>query len=638
MKNLFLNKLKFVFILMMCFFVFSLISQGVIITNSNKNSQLNANRFHSTKRTQDTLKLPFFDDFTTSNVYPDKRFWTDNQVYINSHFSVSPPTFGVATFDNLDFKGKPYNGLKGDKHATSDSLTSLPLNLNFYEVGANKINYFISDSIYLSFFYQPQGLGDVLDNSDSLVLMFKNNTGLWKTAWKTLGTGLKSFKQILIPLLSSEYLYNGFQFRFINYTKNSGNMNQWHLDYIRMAKSRNRNDTSVNDVAINNIPIGPLKLYESVPYNHFTQNPSFFLMDSVRLKIFNNNFQTVNTAFGLQVLRADNSVIRNYPLGFSNRNIPLNAEFVERIENVNNLDTVTSFNFRINPGANDFTPDNFNAQGTNNLITKKVYLKNYYAYDDGTAEGGFGLDYGTLPNGPGYVAIKHNNYKADTLRGLSIFFNRSVQDVEFKEFSLHIWSKISLPPATDMSNDVVMHKLLVPTTLYTDTINGFVNFIFDTLLPLPVGEYYIGWEQNFDFMLNVGYDNNYLHEKNGGKNSYIYYNLLGNWEPVRSNVTGTLMIRPLLGKRIPKPVSIKNVVDENKVKIYPNPLTENSILYIETELSIQNITIYNSLGNLIFEINDNISEINMSQWNSGLYLVVLKDTNNNQIIKKIIKH
>jgi hypothetical protein len=59
-----------------------------------------------------------------------------------------------------------------------------------------------------------------------------------------------------------------------------------------------------------------------------------------------------------------------------------------------------------------------------------VKFNNYFAYDDGSAEGGYGLDYGSLPAGPGYAAIKFSSFKPDTLRGISIFFNRSITDVQ----------------------------------------------------------------------------------------------------------------------------------------------------------------------------------------------------------------
>src|SRR5690606_5982800 len=158
---------------------------------------------------------------------------------------------------------------------------------------------------------------------------------------------------------------------------------------------------------------------------------------------------------------------------------------------------------------NDFTPDAYNSSGNNNIYSKKIQFNNYFAYDDGTAEGGYGLDYGSLPAGPGYASIKYYSYKPDTLRGISVFFNQSVADVRFKQFQLCVWTKLSEPPATNTNNDVLVKMLEIPTTLHADSINGFVHFIFDTAVALPVGDFYIGWMQSTPYILNVGYDNNY---------------------------------------------------------------------------------------------------------------------------------
>ncbi|MBS1231757.1 MAG: hypothetical protein H6R35_595, partial [Bacteroidetes bacterium] len=35
----------------------------------------------------DTLKLPFFDDFSGRNILPDNRKWTDDYVFINNTYS-----------------------------------------------------------------------------------------------------------------------------------------------------------------------------------------------------------------------------------------------------------------------------------------------------------------------------------------------------------------------------------------------------------------------------------------------------------------------------------------------------------------------------------------------------------------------
>jgi hypothetical protein len=66
----------------------------------------------------------------------------------------------------------------------------MPINLSADSVG---------DSVYLSFFYQPQGNGFYPSNGDSLMLFFKNKFGDFVKVWackvllKTFPAGNDSF-------------------------------------------------------------------------------------------------------------------------------------------------------------------------------------------------------------------------------------------------------------------------------------------------------------------------------------------------------------------------------------------------------------------------------------------------------------
>ena len=68
------------------------------------------------------------------------------------------------------------------------------------------------------------------------------------------------------------------------------------------------------------------------------------------------------------------------------------------------------------------------------------------------------------------------------------------------------------------------------------------------------------------------------------------------------------------------------------VSVYPNPV--NNILYIENASGM--ITIYNTIGNKVYEeeINSDNTEIDLSLYNSGIYLLVIK--NENQLFKQPI--
>jgi hypothetical protein len=635
-------------ITLLIIFVFTNISkaQGPIVTSLNYNAIIkqNANKKVSKRSLTDTLALPFFDDFTTTVVFPDTRLWIDNHVYVNRHFAVSPPSYGVATFDNLNNKGNPYQALSGNTHNRCDSLTSNPINLKDYKIGLNTQLYTLNDSIYLSFFYQMQGLGDVLDQTDSLVLKFKDNAGFWNTVWKTSGGKMKPFKQILVGIYKNDYLYNGFQFRFINYSKSTGNMNQWHLDYVRMATNRNLKDTVINDVAINNIPNSPLLFYNSMPYDHFKANPVYNTANAHSFTTRNNNSVPVNVSFACKVRNQYNQLLKDYPFSGSVRNVNSMSDTTEFFTQLQ-LDTLSSKNpkihleYAIQPGANDFTPSQYNSLGNNNVINKTLEFNNYFAYDDGTAEGGYGLDYGSLPSGPGYAAIKYYAFKSDTLRGISVFFNQSVADVRYKTFYLNVWTKLSEPPANNTKNDVIAKKMEIPTTVFADSINGFVNFIFDTAVILPVGDFYIGWQQNTNYILNVGYDNNYKIAQSGGQNTNLFYNLNGYWERVSPLITGAVMMRPLLGAEIKNKTSIHSIelVNNKQVKIYPNPSGNSNILNISSDLIINHVQLFNSMGQAIETELNMDNQLNIDHLNSGIYWLNIIFENNEKTIVKFIK-
>ena len=61
------------------------------------------------RRGNNAVQLPFFDDFTESEVYPNASKWQSNNVLVNSGFPIFPTNFNAVTFDILDNAGKVSN-------------------------------------------------------------------------------------------------------------------------------------------------------------------------------------------------------------------------------------------------------------------------------------------------------------------------------------------------------------------------------------------------------------------------------------------------------------------------------------------------------------------------------------------------
>ena len=62
---------------------------------------------------------------------------------------------------------------------------------------------------------------------------------------------------------------------------------------------------------------------------------------------------------------------------------------------------------------------------------------NYYAYDDGSAENGYGLGGAGTANAS--VAYQFNTFRKDTLRGVKMFFNRTYDDASQDYFRIGVW-------------------------------------------------------------------------------------------------------------------------------------------------------------------------------------------------------
>jgi hypothetical protein len=524
----------------------------------------------------DTLTLPFFEDFSHEIGYPQSDRWTDNLVWINNSFPKKAPNFGVATFDHLDAHGNPYHTLDKRNMVFADSLTSQPINLQFKLIGSQTINYKPTDSIYISFFVQRQGIGDAPELEDSLMLYFKNIRNEWVRVWALPGGFVGDFKEYFAPIAHYDYLTPNFQFRFVNFTKATGNLNHWHLDYIRIEKNRRFGEKTIQDVGVNQVSSGLFMDYSNVPFSHYRYNNSI-RGTGPSLIAKNLNSIAVQTRFQLSIFNQYNKQVYLKPFSASTRNLAANGDTTEKYESLlfDSLSTATpklKYIYSINPQSNDITPDNYNAETNNNTIIQSHTVMPWYAYDDGSAEGGFGLDYAFLGNLKGQFAMDFNVIKSDSLRGLAVYFNQSLTDVSARSFKLRIWKAIS-PIGRPDNQDQLIYEVSMARPIYSDSINGFSYIFFDSALYLPAGKYYVGWLQQMPYVLNIGYDNNYRYQGKDQSNPHLYSNLLGSWEFAGGDAKGTPMIRMLFGERIEYAFSNKTI-SKPTLALYPNPCVD----------------------------------------------------------------
>jgi hypothetical protein len=135
------------------------------------------------------------------------------------------------------------------------------------------------------------------------------------------------------------------------------------------------------------------------------------------------------------------------------------------------------------------------------MFVRQIF-KNYYAYDDGTAEFAYGLT-----GNNALLAVEFSLNLPDTLQALKIHWAHIVTNNSNKLLNLKVWQSLDFVNGT---SDVVLYskKFAKPvyTDFYYDTINGFSTYKLDTPLILPAGTYYIGWQQLQSDVLNIGFD------------------------------------------------------------------------------------------------------------------------------------
>lgn len=589
----------------------------------------------------DTLSLPFFENFITTSGYPSSKRWTDNQVWVNNSFPVDQPDYNVATFDHLNSRGVPYgNLLNKNIFVYADSLTSQPINLQFYKTGPTTTrNYALSDSIYLSFYYLTRGLGDIPEPEDSLILYFKNISGQWKKVWSVTGRSMTGFSQAMVPVLSTEFFSPVFQFRFVNFTKATGNLNHWHLDYIRMDKGRSLKDTAARDIAIRLASPGLLKNYRTMPYSHFLTEPSVQVWGDHGITVRNlNPSTTVQTRFQLEVRNRYNSVVLLKPFSLSSRNL-LPGDSTEnfgslRMDTLSGREPWLDLTYKISPQSDDITPDNYNAEGSNNEFTYRQSFTPWYSWDDGTAEGGFGLNYEFLPDIKGQFAMKFDLVKDDSLHGLAMYFNRSLNDVGFRTFSIRIWKKLSPIGAPD-NQDELIYEFPVGRPRYRDSINHFSYIYFDTALFLNKGSYYIGWVQYQNFILNVGYDNNYRFNRQDVKNPNLFFNLLGQWTASDASVKGVPMIRPMVGSRAEYSFSTRKI-SKSAITVFPNPVSDQ--LNWSADIRAYRASVTDMTGRELLNTPIAVNSLDVAQLPAGTYLLHLLMENGSRQTARFIKN
>jgi hypothetical protein len=594
------------------------------------------NIFDTVGSTPDTVFVQFLfqQDSVLRYIVPPSgnALWQNDNVLINDDYAWNPPSYGVATFDGLNREGRAYDNGSLNTYGETDFLTSVPFNIGYLQE---------ADSVFLSFWYQPQGAGrDAPESEDSLVLEFFNPTQKqWQFAWGVRGTARAPFKQELI-LLSDTYLQDNFQFRFKAKGNRSGAYDIWNIDHVYLDRGRNQNDTTSTDIGIGRTYTSMLKEYSSVPFWQYAALTSALMKDTASMLIVNNTTTSRTTAFRYFIEDPDGIYYPEFPFpanlntsisvpgnGFENWELPLLNAPVNFSYPVADMDTahtyVTSFIAKLSnlSGGDDFP--------LNDTLYHEQRFDHYLAYDNGSAEAGYGVNVTDTTFGKrALIAQEFTTLVDDTLNAISFYFLPQGLDLEGAKFNLCVWK--------DLTPTGLIYRKPAVDQVYYGAKNGFLTYLLDTSIVIS-GTFYVGFEQQTQRSLNVGYD-----FKNDRK-SKLFYSIDGGASFLNASAAiqpGTAMIRPYFRVDNNQVSTVELIQEEMDFIIYPNPTRGAITVQINNkkENFKVDLTVFDLQGRQLIEksIKQPNAQLDLTNLDNGLYFIRLSGLNGSVKTKRII--
>ena len=578
------------------------------------------------------ISLPFFDDFSTSYKYTDNSKWLFNNVYVSSNFPMFPINHNAATLDVADHFGKIYS--RGSSTPfIADTLKSVKIRLDSLDNHALTP----ADSLYFSFYYQPGGFGDSPERVDSLVLQFgygydeevydsvngyyvTEHRTAWRQMWATEGVELDTFllscgenqyfKKVMIPIVDSCFFVEDFQVLFFNYgtlptimyPNDRSNVDMWNIDFVYLDKNRSLYNDNYPLVTLTGTVPSFLKRYQSMPYKHYKENPISAITNDFDISITNLDVNTHEVRYSCEVednnsswsynYNSNSLIINQYP------NIGVFTDHIimgDFIYPYNGMFDTTSYTIRHYVEV----VDEHSGEVRGDSIIRHQGFYNFFAYDDGTPEMGYGL----VPSDT-YFAAQFQASRLDTVRGVQILFNRTFNDANFNFFDIVVWRDNNGKPGE------IIYKLENQRPIWNDSIiYNFSFYRFNEIVKVN-SIFYVGIRQRYSKSINIGFDSSI------DNHQYNFYDVGEGWK--NSAYPGSLMIRPVMGK-----VGYFVGVDENQevtLNVYPNPA--QNVVYIEgvdADLCDE-ISIYDMTGRAV-KRDYYCNELNISELQNGAYMI-----------------
>lgn len=545
------------------------------------------------------LTLPFWDDFSQEAI--DTLKWQSLGVSTSYTIGINPPSYGVVYLDGIGTDGNPYS-TSMMTNGEGDQLLSKVIDLSTVKQ---------ADSVYLSFFWQLGGKGEMPDANDKLELYFLDASGIWIQVWEHFGGTADQrelFTQEMIPV-NSNYLHAGFRFKFLNTGRISGPFDSWLLDYIYLDKGRNIHDVFHDDRTLTMLPNSAFGKYSALPLfelngsksGNLTAIGSQFMNLSNRFRAMEYTVELRNkeTQTVLRSIHAQ-TPFNPVPQALERRNftsidlkdLDLDLEEEMDLETLVYLTTGDGFLIDQISGADTVYSPLVDFR-RNDTIRHVMPIRDFMAYDNGSVDYAAGINQRS-----GMLALKYQLESPAYLKGVSINFTNLSQVGSAVE--LCVWNDLESPP-------IFVKEVLIPEK---SSLDEFSYFALDTNLSVS-DTIFIGFTQFTNDFIHVGLD------KSNDSGEEVFFNVKGTWEQNRE-VQGSLMMRPHL--------SLTPVVDEvdesveATINAYPNPVTEK--LFIEGKIG--EVLVFDSYGrqiNMRVDTYDKGKILNFAGNDKGVYVI-----------------
>ena len=563
-------------------------------------------------RIQGGNKLPFWDDFSGGL---DTLKWTFSGTTYTETIGLNAPSIGMLLFDGVDQNGSPYS-LQQTEQGNADQVISKPFDLS-------TISEIDQNSLFINFFWQAGGRGELPDENDQLILQFLNEAGNWVTVWGQFG-GISLNREIFTQesiQVTPAFQHENFQFRFFTQGRLSGPFDSWLVDYIFFNSGREGNEvnfpdrslTRRNELRLADYGAFPLALLEGNQEGEWSTIQNEFLNLENRFRAMEYSIFARDTTTNSILSINSNTPFNPVPnsnerrVFFSGAFVGLSVPSVEtNMEITTKLTSGDDFLFNVIDGdTTRFEEVDFRS---NDTVSSYFPIRDYFAYDNGSADYAAGINQRS-----GFLAVEYQTPEEVFIKGISINFTNPRQANQAVD--IYIWKELDEDP-------IFRREDLIPIK---EANEQFIYYSLDTNIRVS-GTYYIGFAQFTNDFIFVGLD------KTNDFGDKIFYNVAGAWAQ-NEEVKGSLMIRPHIS--LSAPFEESEIPDEN-LRIFPNPVQN----FLNVEGAFREIRIFDSFGREIFlerELTNKGEIVNFRGQRPGIYVINVTRENEIESFRILVK-